>query len=523
MRWNARKSHLSAAEAMRRKLPELIGNKQGGADILNRDLAYLCETQVLSKKDRNEIGEIPCSPALQGFLPDENTPESGPQRPTIQTVLGETPITAMMVPSLFQIGESSRLPAGKRWRGKLGPSLFMTAVETAPPSPGMREHGETVGRRAMRLLGMTEEQRHRNGLPPHDAGRPDGFAGRRELVRLYAAGAAAVTALVQGANSAHGTSTHGWKGLTTNGKRAIRDAGAVLDEEYGTLGFFTVTLTDETATVALRSQIADFQSRLLYTIRRELGRLKLPPMVLLVAEMHPNRSSLDGSPVPHWHGIVKVSHRRYDRWIFRKENFNHAVLQAYEMAFGHERGHVQRLQLLPQKTGCAKYLSPYMSKGGSDVEALRDTWQGRMVPSQWWTWTGELRLLVTACRTRPPAAFLRWCVRWRGELAHLGEVKAGDIRIGDDLREDQKETDKRPIIGSWFAWRSEAALDRAIRAWIEEELSLLDRATGPPDPHGGPDGWVDADGVVRYGFDPEMLIDPNPKRVSCETQVELLP
>jgi hypothetical protein len=515
--------HLKEAEGLRRRLPELIGNKRTGTDILNRDLAYLCPRQVLSKKDRNETGEIPCAPALLGFLPDENTPELAPQRPTIQTVLGETPITAMMVPTLLRIDESSHLPAGKRWRGKLGPSMFMTAVETAPPSPGMREHGETVGRRSMRLLGMTEEQRHRNGLPPHVRAHPDGFAGRRELARLYAAGAAAVTALVQGANSAHEESTHGWKGLTTNGKRCIRDAGAVLDEEYGTLGFFTVTLTDETAMVANRAQVADFQSRLLYTIRRELERLGLPPMVLIVAEMHPNRWIPDNSPIPHWHGIVKLSHRPYDDWIFRKENFNHAVLQAYEMAFGHKRGHTQRLQLLPQKTGCAKYLSPYMSKGGSDVEALRGTWQGRMVPSQWWTWTGELRLLVTACRTRPPAAFLRWCVRWRGELAHLGEAKTGDIRIGDDLRQDQKETDKRPIIGCWFAWRSEAALDRAIRAWIEEELTLMDRATAPPDPHGGADGWVDEDGVVRYGFDPEMLKDPNPKRVSCKTQVEQLP
>jgi len=294
-----------------------------------------------------------------------------------------------------------------------------------------------------------------------------------------------------------------------------------MDEEFGTLGFFTVTLTDETAMVADRAQIADFQSRLLYTIRRELERLSLPPMVLIVAEMHPKRTIPDGSPIPHWHGIVKLSHHRYDDWIFRKENFNHAVLQAYEMAFGHKRGHTQRLSLLPQKTGCAKYLAPYMSKGGSDVERLRGTWQGRMVPSQWWTWTGELRLLVAACRTRPPAAFLRWCVRWRGELAHLGEVKTGDIRIGDDLRQDPKETDRRPIIGCWFAWRSEAALDRAIRAWIEEELTLFDRATGPPDPHGEPAGWSDADGVLRYGFDgnlPSFEPWPEPRKKGARSR-----
>ena len=65
------------------------------------------------------------------------------------------------------------------------------------------------------------------------------------------------------------------------------------------------------------------------------------------------------------------------------------------------------------------------------------------------------------------------------------------------------------MIGAEIEWRSEAALDRAIRAWIEEELALMDRATGPPDPLDVPDGWVDADGVVRYGFDgdlPEVVV-----------------
>jgi hypothetical protein len=127
---------------------------------------------------------------------------------------------------------------------------------------------------------------------------------------------------------------------------------------------------------------------------------------------------------------------------------------------------------------------------------------------------------VVACRTRPPAAFLRWCVRWRHELADLGEASIGEVQIGDD----------GPVVGCWFGWRSEAALDRAIRAWIEEELALLDRATGPPDPLDVPDGWVDADGVVRYGYDgdlPEGVAPLLPLEDAactvCTVQAELLP
>jgi hypothetical protein len=505
---------------MTRRFPELIGNKRTGAGILNRESAYLCLTQVLSKKDRNETGKIPCSPALLGFLPDENTLELAHQRPTIQTVLGEAPITAMMVPSLLQRGESSRLPAGKRWRGKLGPSLFMTAVEVAPPGEGMREHGEKAGRRAMQLLKMTAGQRFRHGFLPAMGTDPGKAADRLEAIRDYAATAAARTALVPCASSTQLPNGQGWRGLTTAGRRSIRDSGAVLDEHYGTLGFFTATLPPDTAAMATRDQVAAFQNRLLYLIRRALVRLGLPPMVLLVAEMHPGRRSLDGAAVPHWHGVVKVAHRPFERWTFRKEQFNRAVLQAHRIAFGHSRGHTQRLQLLPQKTGAARYLSQYISKGSSAVESLEGTQAGRMVPKQWWSWTGELRALVTACRTRPPAAFLRWCVRWRHELADLGEATTGELQIGDD----------GPVVGCWFGWRSEAALDRAIRAWIEEELALFDRATGPPSPLDAPDGWVDANGVVRYGYDGDLPegVAPLPplEEAACTVrtvQAELLP
>ena len=457
---------------MRRMLPELIGDSGPGADILKGDPAYLCLRQVLSKKDRNEIGEIPSGPAHQGFLPDDNAEGLAPQKVAIQSRY-KTELTEGDRQSLQRaMAITTRDPAGRRWRGKLGPSLFMSAVEVAPPAPGMREHGETAGRTARRLLAMTAEQRARNDLPPTLGTDPAGAAERREAIRDYCRGAAAATALVPSPKSAQAPTTYGWKGLTSAGRRSIRDAGAVMDEHYGSLGFFTATLTQFTAERATRAQIAEFQTRLMYLIRRKLERLGLVPLVLLVAEMHPHRKTLDGAPIPHWHGVVKVSPAPYRTWVFRKEDFNRCVLQAYRIAFGHRRGHTERLNLLPQLTGCARYLSKYMAKGGSDVEALRWTERGRMIPRQWWAWTGELRALVVACRTRPPAAFLRWCVRWRHELADLGEASIGEVQIGDD----------GPVVGCWFGWQSEAALDRAIHAWIEEELALMDWATGPPDP-----------------------------------------
>jgi len=329
---------------------------------------------------------------------------------------------------------------------------------------------------------MTAEQRARNDLPPPLAIGTDRPAERRQAIRSFAAMAAAVTALVPGGKSAQPATGHGWRGLPATGRRAIRDAGALLADQYGSLSFVTATLPEATADCAIRAQVAEFQTRLLYLVRRRMVALKLPPVVLLVAEMHPGRRAKDGALVPHWHGIIQVSHEPYQRWVFRKEDWNRCILQAHAMAFGCPRGHTQRLTMLPQRTGAARYLSKYLSKGSSDVARHQGQQTGRMVPRQWWAWTGTIRERVLAARIRPPAPFLRWCLRWRQELQELGECTTGLIQLPNG----------GPVIGAWFGWASEEALDRAIAGWIASDLEHGDRCHGPPDGT----AEVDADGVI---------------------------
>lgn len=472
-RWQARRRRIAAAGELRSGLPPMPLFKGSGLGENGNETAYLCLKQVRNlrpERDSRETVTLQGFSEAEGWQTEDDSPLSNYQ--TAADYL-ETPPWRPPSPAVEAVVGATRLPAGKRWRGRLGPGLFMTAVEAAPPARSMREHGEALGRQARRLLRMTLEQRARNDLPPGLGTDPAQAEQRRPLIRDWAARAAAATALVPCAKSAQGPNPHGFNGLPASGRRSIKDAGAVLDEHYGSLGFFTATLTPETAATATRAQIAEFQTRLLFLLRRTLVRLGLPPLVLLVAEMHPGRRALDGAAVPHWHGVVKTAPAPFATWLFRKEQFNRCVLQAYRIAFGHRRGHVQRLQLLPQRTGSARYLAKYMSKASSDVRHLKGTQTGRMVPRQWWAWTGELRRMVGACRIRPPAAFLRWCIRWRHELVELGEVSTGDLRIGED----------GALVGAWFGWRNEEALDRAIRTWIESEMLLIDRSTGPP-------GWA---------------------------------
>lgn len=375
---------------------------------------------------------------------------------------------------------------GPRFCGRIGPSLFMTAVERREQQEKGRRELESIGRQCLRMLGLTAEERGRNDLPPRESLRDAMRAPSGRFADLLAAGlregaekgdretrrhcrgrlgAAGPTALVTGGSSAHQTGRQGWRGLTADGRRSVRDAGAVMDQDYGSLAFWTVTLTDDVAETATREQIATFQSRLLFFTRRAMIRAGVPPFCVLVAELHPGRRAWDGALVPHWHLVVRVSSQPFARWAVRKEHLNRAALAAHRAAFHRERGHTQRLTVLPQKTGAARYLAKYMSKARSTVEALRGTQQGRMVPRQWWSWTGEVRELVMRCRIKPPSGFLGWCCRWWQELAELGQLAATDVvAIGSD----------GPVVGRWFVWSDEAALDRAIEQWTGEELARLD-------------------------------------------------
>jgi len=383
--------------------------------------------------------------------------------------------------------------AERRWRGMIGPSLYMTAVEAAPPQEGSREHGERCGREARRVMALGAAGRAINDLPPW---RPLEEALADPGPRLRELMAEAQREALDHGNrqeresalawlklqSPYGldpyakfpvqTQTHGFKGLTVAGRRSIRDGCRLLADHAGTLAFGTLTLPDDVAETCSRDQIATFQSRWTQYARELLIRRGLPPLVVIVAEFHPNRKTLGGGPIVHWHWCAPVSPAYGERWTARVGDWHGINRAAFKSAFGRARGNDKGCRVEGAKTNPGKYLSKYLSKTMSNCQRFIGTHWERCVPKQWWGWTGELRELVKACRIKPPTGFLSWCCRWAKELVDQEQCTSELIQIGED----------GPIVGRWFSWASPEALDRAIETWLAEELARLDelRGIGPP-------------------------------------------
>lgn len=428
-----------------------------------------------------------------------------------------------------RIAERSRLPAGKRWRGSLGPSLFMTAVEVGAPSRDARREREAVGREVRRVAAMVAAQRAANDLPPR-VGLAEGLADPSEMTRvlliqaaaeLWALGTSAAArrdgserlvalgalpavalnprdplgrSIAEGVESRPGRAgfaaliqdhgsrlppdlvscaksqpisrAHGFRGLTAAGRRSIRDATALLSDYPGCCGFGTITLPDEEAEAITRDQLARFQSVWMQFARRALIAAGLPPLVVLVAEFHPNRRTISGAPVLHWHYAYLGRTTAEADWCIDTGRWHRLIRWAWSAAFGRPRPHTYGCRVEKVRKDPGRYMSKYLSKARSDCTRFVGTEHERCIPRQWWGWSGELRDLVRAARIRPPSGFLRWCCRWRRELEELGECLAGDIRIGDE----------GPRVGVWFGWADAGAIDRAVARWLEDEMQRVDVA-----------------------------------------------
>lgn len=246
------------------------------------------------------------------------------------------------------------------------------------------------------------------------------------------------------------TRRKGLHGLTRGGARFVEDFCALVREDRGCYGIWTVTLPPEAAAAldtipdgaqkfgdVLRRRFGEALSRAAATEARR-ARVPVPDHWAFVVE--PQKAGR-----PHWHFVFRCKARRRSRWLLGKGRLDRLIANSIRTVAGQAvavraAGNVQALRKDP-----GSYLSKYLRKGrgGNGADAvLAGGWSVNMVPFHWWGASASARSFVRSYCWELPGLAVAWLSRQWPALARVGAI---------DAKLWQPEADGAPAIvcGRW--------------------------------------------------------------------------
>lgn len=299
-------------------------------------------------------------------------------------------------------------------------------------------------------------------MVPRPRHRPEGGDGchtdaarRRERKALSSAGAPAPAAgLVEGleldAIPPDPLRRNGMNGLTDHGGRKIEDFCALVRQDRGCYGLWTVTLPPEVAQeldtipdgillfgAALRRRFGEALSR---ACKRESVRVRRPIAADWCYVIESQKSGR-----PHWHFVFRCKARRGRSWLLGKGRLDRIIRNAMRTATGRNHrttaaGNVQSIRSTP-----GRYLSSYLKKTSSRNAAnllIANGYSENLVPHQWWGMSRSALDLVERHRFELPSLLVGWLSKQWPSLAGIGLLEAG-------IWQPPAEGAPLMVVGSW--------------------------------------------------------------------------
>lgn len=186
----------------------------------------------------------------------------------------------------------------------------------------------------------------------------------------------------------------GLKGITSLGKRRVRNAAYMLTRENGKhrLTFATVTLPGLSG--RQMSRVHKEWHRCIDFYRREVGRVLrkhgLSGEIVGVTEVQEKRYATSGIPVLHAHFVFSGAPRS-GGWALTPRIHDHIWKKSIEHVLEEDIGEMKSACQLKSVTDSAEaYLGKYISKGIKAIGAVvRQGW-GEWMPKQWWNCSQSL-------------------------------------------------------------------------------------------------------------------------------------
>lgn len=216
------------------------------------------------------------------------------------------------------------------------------------------------------------------------------------ILRLPAAGGSylGLFHLRNSDSASEGRARYGLKGITTKGRRTVRNACYLLQRDYNDkhLTFSTVTLPSlsEDDMSVLHQKWHHLVELYRLKMGRKLRAKGLPGQLVGVTEIQEKRWARSGAPVLHCH-FVFVGRARRKGWAISTTEHDLLWSQAIETVLGKPIGNAHAACQLKRVDGRPDtYLGKYVSKGASVVEKVKEAGLEAWLPRQWWNCSRRL-------------------------------------------------------------------------------------------------------------------------------------
>lgn len=198
------------------------------------------------------------------------------------------------------------------------------------------------------------------------------------------------------ANS-HKRSKRGSKGITSLGRKMVRNGAYLLQQKYGKqhLSFLTVTLPAVSVEESLQISAcwSEIVRKYLQSLRRLLQlRLGLAEIVGCT-EIQESRLERDGVLGLHLH-LIFVGRKQRKSWVISCQEVRELWKRELERVVGRQLDCSSTENIERVKVDAEQYLGKYMSKGVSSMEALIEMGLGDFLPSAWWCMSMSLKRIV---------------------------------------------------------------------------------------------------------------------------------
>lgn len=195
----------------------------------------------------------------------------------------------------------------------------------------------------------------------------------------------------------HKRAKRGSKGISSFGRKMVRNGAYLLQRRYGRsrLSFLTLTLPSVSVDESLR--VSACWSEIVRKYLQALGRLLksrlLPGEIVGCTEIQESRTARDGVLGLHLH-LIFCGRKVGKGWEVSYLEVRKLWKREIERVLGRELDCSSVENLERVKHDAEQYLGKYMSKGLKSIESLVEMGFGEVLPSAWWSMTSTLKRSV---------------------------------------------------------------------------------------------------------------------------------